>query len=61
MSDLRWHDTNGRKPRTGEALLHLRFRNGLESKKPYIVKQITRWDHRGDDWDVMAVARVPAE
>lgn len=53
-----WVETHGRKPRTGEKLLHLRFRNGLESKKPYRVDMIARWTQTGDDWDVIAVARA---
>lgn len=55
---MKWVETNGRKPRTGDRFLHLRFRNGLESKKPYIASQI-RWTQiNNDPWDVVAVARV---
>lgn len=60
MSELRWHDTNGKRPRTGDKLLHVRFRNGLESKQPYRADQM-KFAQVGSDWDVMAVARVPAE
>lgn len=55
---MTWKETNGRKPRTGEALLQLRFRNGLESKEAYTADQISRWWHDHTDWDVMAVRRV---
>lgn len=54
---MKWVETQGRRPRTGDKLLHLRFRNGLESKRPYIAAQI-RWDQVGDDWDVTHVARA---
>jgi hypothetical protein len=53
-----WVETHGRKPRTGERPLLVRYRNGLESKHTYTVRQIARWSHTGDDWDIMAVARA---
>jgi hypothetical protein len=58
---MKWVATEGRKPRTGDKLLHLKFRNGLESKQPYQVDKIARWTHVGDPWDVIAVARVVGE
>jgi hypothetical protein len=54
---VNWVQTNGRKPRTGDKLLLLKFRNGLESKKGYTANQI-RWSQVGDPWDVIEVARV---
>lgn len=58
---MTWRETNGCKPRTRAAKVHVRFRNGLESKQPYTVST-TRWSHRGDNdpWDVVAYA-VPDE
>lgn len=54
---MSWVETNGRKPRTGERLLQIRFRNGLESKEAYTAGQM-RWTQTGDDWDVVAVRRA---
>jgi hypothetical protein len=54
---MTWVETHGREPKTGQRLLHLRFRNGLESKKPYRADMI-RWSQVGDDWDVVAIARA---
>lgn len=58
---MNWVETHGRKPRTGERLLHVRFRNGVESKHSYRADQITRWWHDGSDWDVVAVRRFHAQ
>jgi hypothetical protein len=55
---MKWIETQGRRPRTGDKKLHIRFRNGLESKATYTAAQIARWTQVGDDWDVMAVARA---
>jgi hypothetical protein len=52
-----WVETHGRKPRTGERPLLVRYRNGLESKTTYVARQL-RWTHLGDDWDIVAVARA---
>lgn len=49
--------TNGRKPRTGDKLLRVQFRNGQESRHEYTAGQL-RWTETGGDWDVVAVARV---
>ena len=49
--------TNGRKPRTGEKLLRVQFRNGLVSRHTYTAAQL-RWTDTGDDWDVIAVGRA---
>lgn len=57
---MKWVETNGRRPRTGDKLLHVRFRNGLESKKPYLASQM-RFTQVGDPWDVVAVARAEPE
>jgi hypothetical protein len=48
--------TNGRKPRTGEMLLRVQFRNGQESRHEYTAAQL-RWSDTGDDWDVIAVEK----
>jgi hypothetical protein len=53
---MTWVETQGRKPRTGDKLLHLRFRNGLESAKAYQADKI-RWTDTGDPWDVTHVRR----
>lgn len=50
--------TNGNKPRTGEAQLHVQFRNGyVDEKHTYTAKQI-RWTDTGDSHDVVAVRRA---
>jgi hypothetical protein len=54
---VKWVETNGRKPTTGERRLHIRFRNGLESKETYLAAQL-RFSHVGDPWDIIAVARA---
>jgi hypothetical protein len=55
-----WAETRGRKPKTGERLLNVRYRNGLESKHAYTAKQL-RWDHtpHNDPWDITHVRRAP--
>lgn len=52
--------TKGRKPRTGERLLRVRFRNGVESSVGYTANQL-RWTDTGDDWDVVACQREAKE
>jgi hypothetical protein len=56
---MKWVETKGRRPKTGDKLLHLRFRNGLESKQPYRANMI-RWEYsdNNDPWDVTHVARA---
>lgn len=54
---MTWVDTNGRKPRTGEKLLRVMFRNGYESRHQYTAAQL-RWTVTGDDWDAVKVARA---
>jgi hypothetical protein len=58
---MKWVETNGRKPRSGDKPLLIKFRNGLESKVAYRADQIARWWHDGSDWDVIAVRRANAE
>lgn len=53
---MNWKPTEGRKPRTGEAKLQVRFRNGWVSKWTFTAKQL-RWTHTGDDFDVVEVRR----
>ena len=53
---MTWVETKGRTPRTGERPLHIKFRNGLESRQTYTARQL-RFSQVGDDWDVIAVAR----
>lgn len=48
--------TKGRKPRTGEALLRVQFRNGRISRHAYKASQLD-WTDRGEGWDVIAVRR----
>lgn len=49
--------THFRKPKTGERLLRVRFRNGLVSRFTYTAAQL-RWDERGSPWDIIAVERA---
>jgi hypothetical protein len=49
--------TNGRRPKTGERLLRVKFRNGHISIHAYRADQL-RWDHRGSDWDIIEVGRA---
>ncbi len=54
---MTWHDTHFRKPRTGERLLKVMFRNGQESRHEYVAAQL-RWTDSGSDWDILKVARA---
>lgn len=54
---MNWHPNQGRKPRTGEKLLKVRFANGVESRWEYVASQL-RWSLTGNDWDIAEVARV---
>jgi hypothetical protein len=54
---MKWVETQGKRPRTADRLLHVRFRNGEVSKQPYRADQM-RWSQSGDPWDVVAVARA---
>lgn len=49
--------TNGRKPRTGERQLRVRFRNGQLSFHTYTASQL-RWTNTGSDWDIIEVGRA---
>jgi hypothetical protein len=49
--------TKGRKPRTGDKLLRVQFRNGQVSRHEYTAAQL-RWTETGDGWDVVGVRRV---
>lgn len=49
--------TNGRKPRTGEMKLRVKYRNGWVSKWEFVASQL-RWTDTGDDWDVIEVERA---
>lgn len=51
---MKWAETKGRKPRTGDKPLRLRFRNGVESRWTYKAAQI-RWTDTGSDWDATEV------
>ena len=51
-----WFQTFGRKPKTGDKPLFVRFRNGMESRFSYVAKQL-RWTDTGDDWDIVGVRR----
>lgn len=52
-----WVETKGRKPRTGEKALWIKFRNGQESRQTYVAAQL-RWNDSGDGWDVVEVRRA---
>lgn len=54
---MTWTATNGRKPRTGDKALWIKFRNGQESKRPYVAAQLV-WADRGWDYDVTHVRRA---
>ena len=54
---MKWVETHGRRPRTGDKPLYVRFRNGLESQRTYTADQL-RWTQvENDPWDIVAVAR----
>lgn len=54
---MKWIETHGRKPKTGERPLRALFRNGLESRWEYTANQLI-WADRGWAFDVIAVRRV---
>lgn len=54
---MKWTPTQGRKPRTGEKPLRVRFANGQESRWEYVASQL-RWTTTGGEWDITEVARV---
>jgi hypothetical protein len=54
---MKWIETQGKRPRTGDKPLHIKFRNGLESKVTYTAGQL-RFTQVGDPWDVTHVARA---
>lgn len=54
---MRWHETNGRKPRTGDKPLRVKFRCGLESRFTYVASQL-RWTDTGDSFDVVGVRKA---
>jgi hypothetical protein len=49
--------THFRKPRTGERMLRVQFRNGLVSRHTYTADQLC-WQDRGWDFDIVAVERA---
>ena len=53
----RFVETHGRKPKTGERLLRVLFRNGVESRHAYTAAQLV-WKQRGWDFDVIGVKRA---
>jgi hypothetical protein len=50
-------ETNGRKPKTGERLLRVKFRCGLVSRFTYAASAL-RWSHTGSPFDVVACERA---
>ena len=54
---MSWTETRGRKPRTGDKPLRVKFANGQESRWEYTANQLV-WKRRGWDFDVVAVMRV---
>lgn len=46
--------TNFRRPRTGEKMLRVEFRNGWLSKHEYTADQL-RWSDTGCAWDIVGV------
>lgn len=53
----RWIETDGRKPRSGEHLLKVKFANGMESAHACTADQL-RWDRRGSEFDIVAARRA---
>lgn len=55
--ERRWTETKGRTPKTGDAPLYVRFRNGLEPPNP---APADKWifDFRGWSTDIVAVRRA---
>jgi hypothetical protein len=49
--------TKWRRPRTGDSLLRVQFRNGRLSIHAYQARQL-RWSNTGDEWDIVAVERA---
>jgi hypothetical protein len=49
--------THFRKPKTGDRLLKVTFRNGMVSRHSYKASQLI-WSDRGWDFDVIAVERA---
>lgn len=54
---MNWIESHGHRPNTRDRLLNLKFRNGEQSRFPYLASRI-RWTDTGDDWDVVAYARA---
>jgi hypothetical protein len=50
-------ETHGRKPKTGERLLKVLFRNGMESRWEYTADQLV-WQDRGWPFDIVGVKRA---
>ena len=46
--------TKGRKPRTGQKKLKVKYRNGYEDRWEYTADQM-RWTDTGHDWDIVGV------
>ena len=46
-----------RRPKTGDRLLRVQFRNGLVSRHEYRADQLV-WDNRGWDFDIVAVEKA---
>lgn len=57
MTEPRWTPNPGKRPRTGEKLLRIKWANGEESKHLYRADQL-RWSITGHDFDVGECARV---
>lgn len=49
--------THFRKPRTGERMLRVQFRNGLVSRHTYTAAQL-RWTDTDSDFDIIGVERA---
>lgn len=53
---MNWTPTKWRRPRTGETLLRVKFRNGVESKEALPASK-WNWEDRDFDWDIIEVRR----
>jgi hypothetical protein len=54
---VKWVETKFRRPRTGDALLKVRWRNGEESRHEYTARQLV-WEDRGWPFDIIEVAKA---
>ena len=54
---MTWIENTGKAPRTGEALLQLKWASGALSAHNYLSHQV-RWSKSGNPFDVLAYRKV---